>query len=214
MRLPLRSAVIASHNVDGIEPFVDLIQEELNLKNVELVNMSEETAKRFGLVKQLNVNARTLGPRIGSQVQQVIAASKKGDWSETDGKVIAGGIELLPEEYSLQLAGGNENSAIGILPGGFLILDTELDDELQAEGMARDAIRHIQQARKDAGLDVSDRIELNLGLAEAGLKALEPHQDLIMRETLATNLQIDVDNHGELELGDDQKMSIRLEKLA
>ncbi len=214
VRLPLRSAVIASHNVDGIEPFVDLIQEELNLKNVEIVNMSEETAKRFGLVKQLNVNARTLGPRIGSQVQQVIAASKKGDWSETDGKVIAGGIELLPEEYSLQLAGGDENSAIGILPGGFLILDTELDDELQAEGMARDAIRHIQQARKDASLDVSDRIELNLGLAEAGVKALEPHQDLIMRETLATNLQIDVDNHGELELGDDQKMSIRLEKLA
>jgi len=214
VRLPLRSAVIASHNVEGIQPFVDLIQEELNLKNVELVNMSEETAKRFGLVKQLNVNSRALGPRIGSQVQQVIAASKQGDWSELDGKVTAGGIELLPEEYSLQLAGGNENSAIGILPGGFLILDTELDDQLLAEGMARDAIRHIQQARKDSGLEVSDRIDLTLGLSESGSKSLKPHEDLIMRETLAKNLQIANEEQGDLEIGDGQKMSIRLEKLA
>jgi len=214
VRLPLRSAVIASHNVDGIQPFVDLIQEELNLKDVELVNMSEETAKRFGLVKQLNVNSRALGPRIGSQVQQVIAASKQGDWSEVDGKVTAGGIELLPEEYSLQLAGGTENSAIGILPGGFLILDTELDDQLLAEGMARDAIRHIQQARKDAGFEVSDRINLTLGLSESGAEALKPHEELIMRETLAKNLQMANEEQGDLEIGDDQKMSIGLEKLA
>jgi isoleucyl-tRNA synthetase len=213
VRLPLRSAVIASNNVSGIEPFVDLIREELNLKQVELVSMSEETAKRFGLVKQLNVNARALGPRIGSQVQQVIAASKKGDWSEKDGKVTAGGIELLAEEYELKLAGGTESSAIGLLPEGFLILDTELDDELQAEGMARDAIRHIQQARKDAGLDVSDRIGLTLGVTLGAMQAIENHQDLLMHETLAKQISFEQITEAELSIGDDQNISIELEKL-
>jgi isoleucyl-tRNA synthetase len=214
VRLPLRSAVIASNNVSGIEPFVDLIREELNLKQVELVSMSEETAKRFGLVKQLNVNARALGPRIGSQVQQVIAASKQGDWSEQDGKVTAGGVELLPEEYELKLAGGTESSAIGLLPEGFLILDTELDQELQAEGMARDAIRHIQQARKDAGLDVSDRIGLTVGVTSGAMQALENHQDLLMHETLAKQISFEQISEAELSIGDDEKISIEVEKLA
>ncbi len=214
VRLPLRSAVIASNNVSGIEPFVDLIREELNLKQVELVSMSEETAKRFGLVKQLNVNARALGPRIGSQVQQVIAASKQGDWSEQDGNVTAGGVELLPEEYELKLAGGTESSAIGLLPEGFLILDTELDQELQAEGMARDAIRHIQQARKDAGLDVSDRIGLTVGVTSGAMQALENHQDLLMHETLAKQISFEQISEAELSIGDDEKISIEVEKLA
>ena len=213
VRLPLRSAVIASNNVEGIKPFVDLIQEELNLKNVELVPMSEDTAVRFGLVKQLNVNARALGPRIGSQVQQVIAASKNGDWSDESGTVIAGGIELLPEEYEMKLAGGDDNSAIGILPEGFLILDTELDESLQAEGMARDAIRHIQQARKDAGLDVSDRISLDLQATSGALSALEQYQELIMHETLARQISIDTSSDGELAVGDAEKIKVKLEKL-
>ena len=212
VRLPLRSAVIASNNVSGIEPFVELIQDELNLKEVELVSMSEETAKRFGLVKQLNVNSRALGPRIGSQVQQVIAASKTGDWSETGGKVVAGGIELLPEEYELKLTGGKDSSAIGLLNEGFLILDTELDDQLQAEGMARDAIRHIQQARKDAGLDVSDRISLVLGASQLALAAIQEHQELIMRETLTK--EISFGDLGEnLSVGENEQISVKLAKL-
>jgi len=212
VRLPLRSAVIASNNVSGIEPFVELIQDELNLKEVELVSMSEETAKRFGLVKQLNVNSRALGPRIGSQVQQVIAASKTGDWSETGGKVVAGGIELLPEEYELKLTGGKDSSAIGLLNEGFLILDTELDDQLQAEGMARDAIRHIQQARKDAGLDVSDRISLVLGASQLALAAIKEHQELIMRETLTK--EISFGDLGEnLSVGENEQISVKLAKL-
>ena len=210
VRLPLRGAVIASNNVEGIRPFVELIEDELNLKGVELVPMSEETAERFGLVKQLNVNARALGPRIGSQVQQVISASKNGDWSEASGKVIAGGIELLPEEYELKLS-GTDNSAIGLLQEGFLILDTELDEQLQAEGMARDAIRHIQQARKEAGLDVSDRISLVLGASELALNALQEHQELVMHETLTKEISFTELQDG-LPVGDGEQISLSLEK--
>jgi isoleucyl-tRNA synthetase len=163
-------------------------------------------------VKQLNVNSRALGPRIGSQVQQVIAASKTGDWSETGGKVVAGGIELLPEEYELKLTGGKDSSAIGLLNEGFLILDTELDDQLQAEGMARDAIRHIQQARKDAGLDVSDRISLVLGASQLALAAIKEHQELIMRETLTK--EISFGDLGEnLSVGENEQISVKLAKL-
>jgi len=192
---------------------VELIQDELNLKGVELVPMSEGTASRFGLVKQLNVNARALGPRIGSQVQQVIAASKQGDWSETNGKVVAGGIELVEGEYELKLTGADDNSAIGLLPQGFLILDTDLDDQLQDEGMARDAIRHIQQARKDAGLDVSDRIGLKLSATDGALKALKTHQDLVMHETLAKEFDIAEAETAELQVGEQDSIGIKLAKV-
>jgi isoleucyl-tRNA synthetase len=120
---------------------------------------------------------------------------------------------LLAEEYELKLAGGTESSAIGLLPEGFLILDTELDNELQAEGMARDAIRHIQQARKDAGLDVSDRIGLTLGVTTGAMQALENHQDLLMHETLAKQISFEQITEAELSIGDDQNISIELEKL-
>ena len=120
---------------------------------------------------------------------------------------------MLPEEYELKLAGGTDSSAIGLLPEGFLILDTELDEQLQAEGMARDAIRHIQQARKDAGLDVSDRIELTIGVSPGAEAALSAHQELVMHETLAKQISFEITSDGELSIGDDEKISVKLEKL-
>ena len=85
--------------------------------------------------------------------------------------------------------------------GGFVILDTALTDELMAEGYARDAIRAVQDARKDAGLAISDRIALRLAVPAADAAKAEAFRDLIAEETLADSLEIvPVDGAKELQV--------------
>ena len=89
---------------------------------------------------------------------------------------------------------GNDagSKAVTVLPGGgFLVLDTEVTAELAAEGTARDAIRAIQQARRDADLDISDRIRATVGVAAEQVGALEANAALIRAETLTLDLRIE-----------------------
>src|SRR6185312_7759924 len=136
-------------------------------KAVEFVELQEDSATRYGITSKLTVNARAAGPRLGKQVQQVIQAARAGDWSEVDGVVTVGGVELAEGEYDLVLetaqTGGESHTALALLAGGgFALLDTATTPELEAEGLARDIIRAVQDTRKAAGLDVSDRIRLSL----------------------------------------------------
>jgi isoleucyl-tRNA synthetase len=140
------------------------------------------------------VNARAAGPRIGKLVQQAIKGSKSGDWQQDDeGNVVAGGIALEPSEYEvdLQVADAQGTDVLGLLPnGGILVLDAEVTGELAAEGTARDAVRAVQDARKAAGFEVSDRIRLRLRADDASVASLEANRDLLAGETLATSLEI------------------------
>jgi isoleucyl-tRNA synthetase len=163
------------------------------------------------------VNARELGPRVGKDVQRIIGASKSGNWTEIDGSVIVDGTELLPNEYELVLStsGGNENQKVGITSSGFVLLNTQVTEELEHEGMARDAVRHVQQARREAGLDVSDRIHLHLKSSSVGALALSKHRDFIAKETLALEFEIsEAVEQSELTIGDDVSLLIQLSKLA
>ena len=116
----------------------------------------------------------------------MIAAAKAGDWS-ADGEVVAGGVALQEGEYELVLEAASADAAIQFLPGGgFVVLDTATTPELEAEGLARDLVRAIQDARKAAGLDVSDRIRLDLECADpADAEDLRANQAMIAGETLA-----------------------------
>lgn len=189
VRLPLQKLKVVTAHKKSLKPFREILREELNVKKVKLKHLREDSAAKYGIVQQLTVNARAAGPRIGKSVQQAIAGAKSGDWAEVDGVVTAGGVALQPGEYELTLSvgnGSNERDALGLLPGnGFVLLRTETTPELEAEGIARDAIRAVQEARKQAGLDVSDRIALALSAAPDYLAALEGHADLIASETLA-----------------------------
>jgi isoleucyl-tRNA synthetase len=188
VRLPLARLTVVSPLADTLGQFEDILREELNVKSVELVPQSETTAADYGISHRLSVNARAAGPRLGKNVQTVIKAAKAGDWSEADGVVTAGGIALEPSEYELVLetSGRPEGEALALVPGGgFVLLDTQTTPELEAEGLARDAIRVVQEARKNAGLDVSDRIVLALNATPEDAAALTAHADLISRETLA-----------------------------
>ncbi|MDQ0725174.1 isoleucyl-tRNA synthetase [Microbacterium sp. W4I20] len=188
VRLPLARLTVVSPLAGGLAQFEDILREELNVKAVELVGQQDTTAAEYGITHRLSVNARAAGPRLGKNVQTVIKAAKAGDWLEVDGVVTAGGLALEPAEYDLALetTGRPEGEALAIVPsGGFVLLDTQTTPELEAEGLARDAIRVVQEARKNAGLDVSDRIVLALNAAPAEAAALEVHADLIAAETLA-----------------------------
>ena len=186
----------------GAEYFANIVEDELNLRQVELVSADTVDPADYGISQQLKVNARAAGPRLGKQVQVAIKASKSGDWAVTeDGTVLVGvaaldgGLALEEGEYELATvvaadAEGAEHTAAAVLPGGFLVLNIELTDELVAEGIARDTIRAIQQARKDADLNVADRINLSIAAPEETLAALRANEALVTGETLAVSLQL------------------------
>ncbi|PFG19291.1 isoleucine--tRNA ligase [Serinibacter salmoneus] len=207
VRQPLRSlaVVVPEAELAALAPFADLVASEVNLKSVALEDLASDAAARYGVTTKLTVNARAAGPRLGKSVQVAIKAARSGEWSEHEGVVTAGGIELAEGEYELATvasgAAGGE-IAVGVLPGGgFVVLDLALDEELRAEGYARDVVRQVQDARKAADLHVADRIELRLGVPEQHLAAARAHADVIAKETLALAVEIDAAPQAEVPKG-------------
>jgi isoleucyl-tRNA synthetase len=188
-RQPLRSLTVATAGAAALKPLVPLIQAEVNVREVVLASADSVDAP---VSQRLTVNARAAGPRLGRDVQAVIKASKSGDWSVgADGAVVAGGIELLEGEYTLETTLAEGGTASGLLSGGgFVVLDTVVTAELAAEGVARDVIRAVQQARRDAALDVTDRIRLSLAADARTRQAVEAHRELIAAETLAVEVAL------------------------
>ncbi|WP_235472064.1 isoleucine--tRNA ligase [Arthrobacter sp. Edens01] len=208
VRLPLAGMTVVAPDAEALEGhFAAIIADELNLKSVRLVDAGAADPAEFGITQKLVVNARAAGPRLGKNVQTAIKASKSGDWSVAeDGTVTAGGLELQEHEYTLETVvesgEGESSKAVAVLPGGgFLVLDTEVTPELAAEGTARDAIRAIQQARRDADLHISDRIRTTISTTEADAAALEANVSLIKAETLTAELIV----VGDLAVKDNDK---------
>ncbi|MDR7252646.1 isoleucyl-tRNA synthetase [Nocardioides sp. BE266] len=191
-RLPLQSLTVVVPDASSLGGFEQLVADELNLKQVSLLDLDTPEAASYGVEQRLTVNARAAGPRLGKDVQLAIKGSKTGDWSVAeDGTVTAGGLALVEGEYALDTVAGDASggTATGVLPrGGFVVLDTEVTPELEAEGTARDLVRAVQQARKDAGLAVSDRIALTLAGPAETLDAARTHEALLAEETLATSV--------------------------
>jgi isoleucyl-tRNA synthetase len=184
VRLPLARLTVATPDAERLRPYADLVADEVNVKSVEF------TADLAGYCERvLTVVPRVLGPRLGGQVQQVIRAVKAGDWTVSDGVVTAGGVALNEGEYELkQVAADADRSAA--LPEGVVVLDTSVTPELAAEGLARDVVRVVQQARREAGLDVADRIALTVEAGPEVSAAVEAHRDFVAAETLATSLTL------------------------
>jgi isoleucyl-tRNA synthetase len=184
VRLPLASLVVAAPDAESLAPFRDLIADEVNVKAVTLTD-DVSAHGHFELV----VNARACGPRLGGDTQKVIRAVKAGEWTTSGDTVVAAGIELLPGEFQRRLV-ATDTGATAELPAssGLVVLDTETTTELEAEGMARDLVRVVQQARRDAGLDVADRITVTVAAPDEVLTAIRAHETFVAGETLAESV--------------------------
>jgi isoleucyl-tRNA synthetase len=184
VRLPLSTLTVASPMAPSLDGFLDIVQDEVNVRRVVLTTDVGAVASY-----ELQVVPATVGPRLGPRTQAVIVAVKKGEWTQTGDVIHVAGEELQPGEYTLKMV-TLANSASSPLPAGagVVLLDIEVTAELEAEGLARDIVRAVQQARREANLNVSDRIVLTLGVDEALREQIGVHEALIAGETLAVEV--------------------------
>jgi len=189
VRLPLGELTVASPLANKLQSFISIITDEVNVHKVTLTTELGQVAKH-----ELQLIPAALGPRLGANTQKVIVAVKKGDWSINGDEVIAGGVALEPHEFHVKLvaaAGDTETVASAALADGqgIVLLNIELTEALLAEGAARDIVRMVQQARREAGLAVSDRIVLTLGLPELLQSQVSQFETYIASETLAQRIE-------------------------
>jgi isoleucyl-tRNA synthetase len=192
MRQPLRRAVVVASDAEraAIEQLSDLVTSELNVKEIQFVADEAELVSY-----EVKPNYRSLGPRFGKEMPQVAAAVSALDPAavaaalENGGEVgiNVGGAEhrLSPDDLSLVMQ-PLDGYQVEAEAGNAVALALEIDGELAREGLAREIVHAVQNARRDAGLDVSDRIELGLGGDDELTEAARAHQDYLATETLAT----------------------------
>ena len=184
-RLPLASLTFASADAARLEPYSDLIAQEVNVKEVVL---SPNVGSVADLV--LQVVPAVLGPRIGPDVQKVIKAVREGNWERhPDGSVEVMGRTLEEDERTLRLAPHDEAAGRALMGGqGVVVVDLTVTPELELEGLARDVVRHVNELRREAGLHVSDRIHLVVDGPDDVADALDAHRDYVMEQTLAEEM--------------------------
>ena len=185
VRLPLTSVTVAGKNAPELNEVADLLAEEINVHNVILTDEIGDFA-----TMTLKPNGNILGPRLGSDVQKVFVAAKEGNWSflEDNSIEIAGHI-LESHEYDMALEPADPTTTASLKSNdAVVILDTKVTPELEAEGSARDLIRTIQQARKDADLEVTDRITVEVSWSPAEIDAIKNHEPAVMAAVLANQI--------------------------
>jgi isoleucyl-tRNA synthetase len=197
VRQPLRRAVIVANDAEreAIEARAALVKAELNVKELDFV--SEEGELVTYAVKP---NYRALGPRFGKRMPRVAAAVEALDPAHVAKTISSGGevgINVDGTDHTL----GPDELALALQPlqgyeveaeaGHAVALQLELDDELRQEGLAREIVHAVQNARKAAGLEITDRIALSLGGDEALLVAAREHEPYLTGEVLATSIAYD-----------------------
>jgi isoleucyl-tRNA synthetase len=211
VRLPLQRLTVAAKDGEGLASYAAIIKDEVNVKDLLLTDDVASHGKF-----EVAVNAKAAGPRLGKDVQAVIKAVKAGEFTMSpEGRIVAAGHELLDAEYTRKLV-PREGGAAAELPmsSGLVLLDTTVTPELAAEGVARDLVRAVQQARKDAGLDVSDRIALTIDAPESVVASARAHQEFIAAETLATSVAYGaVEGGSEGTVGDGEKVRVSVAKV-
>ncbi|MEX2106917.1 MAG: isoleucine--tRNA ligase, partial [Solirubrobacterales bacterium] len=194
VRQPLRRAVIVANDAEreAIEARADLVTAELNVKELDFVSDEAELVSYTA-----KPNYRALGPRFGNRMPQVAAAVEALDASHVASVLAEGGEigiaidgvdhTLGPDDVTLALQ-PLEGYEVEAEAGHAVALQLELDEELRREGLAREIVHAVQIARKEAGLEITDRIELILGGDADLIEAARAHQDYLAGEVLATSV--------------------------
>lgn len=180
-RLPISKITIAGSDLHA---YVDIIADELNAKHIDFTPNISAVANSF-----IYLITPKIGARLGGALREIIPAVKQGAYEISGDKLVVGAHTLNADEFENRLT---------VLPGitgaalpdntAVIVLDTEMNAELVAEGLANDALRFIQDSRKAAGLDVSDRIKLTYNADPALAAAIEAHRVRIMSDALVVEM--------------------------
>ena len=185
-RLPLRTMTIAGDNAASLQEFVEVLKDEVNVKQVALKTDINDVAGRF-----LYLKTPLIGKRLGAYMKDIMAKSKTNEWQQNeDGTLSIAGQTLFAEEYELRLVIKDGMSGQALPDNtAVVILDTAVDADLEKEGIARDFVRMIQALRKSKDFDISDRIKLAYTSDNATVKtAIAEYADYIKEQVLALEI--------------------------
>ncbi len=210
VRQPLQKVMIPVLNdamKKNLEAVAELLKQEVNVKEIQL--LTNEEASNL-LVKSIKPNFKTLGPKYGKEMKAISAATAQISNEQIVKLEQSGQINLLIDNKTLTLDLEDFEIATKDIPGWTVAsnslltvaLDLQLTDELISEGVARELVNRIQNLRKETGLEVTDKIILNLKNDESIVNAVAQNKDYICSETLANDLvlQEQVDNGTEIEI--------------
>ncbi|MGI6369264.1 MAG: isoleucine--tRNA ligase [Ignavibacteria bacterium] len=222
VRQPLKRILVPVNSLQerrDIQDVADIILEEINIKDIEFV--TDETSNIIS--KQAKGNFKVIGKKFGKRTQMVANAIKELTNEQ---------IRSLEREQKLEIEVENQkitleledveiynNDMEGWLvasEGGITIaLDTTIDEELEMEGIARELVSKIQNLRKNAGFEVTDRINIELNADEDIRKSIAAKKDYIMNETLAVEIDFkeNIDDQIEVDLLDD-KIYVKISKVS
>jgi isoleucyl-tRNA synthetase len=197
LRQPLREVVIVAGDRErgALERFATLVRDELNVKELRFVGQAAELGRW-----ELKPNYRALGPRFGKRMPQVAEAVAALDASAASANLRNGGtVGVVVDGEEFPLSADDLQLVLQPLEGyqveragtHAVALNLEQDEELVKEGLARDCVRVIQNVRKDSGLNVEDRILLDLGGDSDLLDAVCAHEDYVAGEVLAVQITYD-----------------------
>jgi isoleucyl-tRNA synthetase len=218
LRQPLRKAVVVASDAErtAIERLAEVVASELNVKELDFVQTEAELVSY-----RVKPNYRSLGPRFGKNMPQAAAAVEALEAAAVADALERGeevGIQVDGKDHTLTADDVNlvmeplEGYQVEAEAGHAVALELDLDDELRREGLAREVVRAVQEARKQAGLEVSDRITLALGGDDELLAAAREHEAYIAGETLATSVDYGADGAGEKAMIEGRELRIAVSK--
>src|SRR3989475_6852337 len=174
--------------LDGTSELADIVKDELNVKAIEIRDAAE------GLVKEtVKPDLKVLGPKLGKELPRVRQALAEGRYERRDGTINVEGFDLSEAEVIVSHEGA-PGHAVGRDAGAIVALETKVTPELELEGLARELAHHLNNMRKEARLDISDRIALRYAGPIA--RAFQKYGDFIKQEALATSLTEGLNGRG------------------
>jgi isoleucyl-tRNA synthetase len=185
VKLPASAGGRFSPDADVAAELTEQVTDELNVRALELIGDEADMVER-SLYPLLPI----VGPRHGRAVGAIMAGARSGAWEiGADGTALVGGVVLQQDEFELTARArpGHEVAEDGDL---LVALDTELDDELTAEGLAREVAHRLQAMRKAAGYEISDRVRVAVSGDGRAVERLAPYRDWLADELLATSLEL------------------------
>ncbi|HEV8535189.1 MAG TPA: isoleucine--tRNA ligase [Candidatus Limnocylindria bacterium] len=209
-RMPLPRLIVvfdaSDHDhgaLDGRSELADIVKDELNVKALEVRDRAE------GLVKEtVKPDLKVLGPKLGKDLPRIRQALAEGRYERRDGSIVVEGLVLSPKEVLVSHEGA-PGHAVGRDAGATVALETGLTPELELEGLARELAHHLNNMRKEAGLEISDRIALRYAGPIA--RAFDRHGSFIAEEALAETVSEGLRQRGHVWEGELNGVSGKLE---